>query len=194
MATHQSNLEMEGNITEFATDVAVRYYVGQGVRPHKILIGVPLYGRAFEDTAGLGQPFSGVGAGGPNPAGVKQQEGVWWYNTLPRAGAEELWDDTARASYSYDAGTREFITYDNVQSAVNKGHYVIGRGLGGAFYWEARGDRAGEQSLVSVMGATMGHLDSSENNLDYPTSRYENIRSGMPWLEARDKTDTETSP
>ena len=63
---------------------------------------------------------------------------------------------------------------------------MIGRGLGGAFYWEARGDREGDQSLVSVMGATMGHLDTTENNLAYPDSRFDNIRSGMPWVEVNE--------
>ena len=136
MATHQANLELEGNITEFATDVAVRYYVGQGVKPHKILIGVPLYGRSFEATAGLGEPFSGVGPGGPNPPGVKQQDGVWWYNELPRSGAEEHWDDVARASYSYDASAREFITYVSCLRVtvyplyrVSEAHFFVDRGF-----------------------------------------------------------------
>lgn len=173
-----------------ATDTALKYYTDNGVNPKKILLGVPLYGRSFQDTAGLGEPYSGVGPGGPRPLGVKQRPGVWYFNQLPREGAKEHWDGVARASYSYDNVTREFITYDNVASSINKAHYVIARGLGGAFFWEARGDRVGAESLVSMMRTTMTHLERDKNNLDYPTSEYDNIRNCMPWLIIHKVTDS----
>ena len=62
--------------------------------------------------------------------------------------------------------------------------------FGGAFFFEARGDGNGtvdgtgnSTSLVTTMRANFGYLDRSPNNLDYPTSQYDNIRSGMPWID-----------
>lgn len=169
--------------TPFSTDAAVRYYLGQGIRGDKILLGLPLYGRAFESTSGPGTPFSGVGwAAG---ADGNWEAGVWDYRVLPRAGATERWDDEAHAAYSYDPGSRELISYDNVRSATDKAAYIRDRGgggggLGGAFFWEASGDRRDDRSLIKTMATKLGKLETSQNNLKYPTSQYENIRKGMP--------------
>ena len=48
-----------------------------------------------------------------------------------------MYDDVAKASYSYDAGNKELISYDTVTSAVSKAHYLVKKGLGGAVFWEA---------------------------------------------------------
>ena len=173
--------------TPFSTDAAVRAYLGQGIPAHKILLGLPLYGRAFAGTEGPGRSFSGVGVAAG--ADGNWEPGVWDYRVLPRAGAAERYDDAARAAYSYDPASRELISYDNVRSAADKAAYIRGDGggraqaqaqaLGGAFFWEASGDRRDDRSLIRTMAAKLGSLDTSLNNLRYPTSQYENIRKGM---------------
>jgi chitinase len=172
---HQANLFKDtGNptATKFNTEDAVRYYESQGISPAKIILGMPLYGRSFELTPGLGQSYNGVGSGGPQP-------GVWLYKSLPRPGAVEDWDDAAQASYSYDSSSQELISYDNVRSAGVKTDYVLSRKLGGAFFWEASGDRTGDQSLIGTASRNLKWLDGTPNNLRYPTSQYDNIRKGM---------------
>ncbi len=174
--------------TPYSTDAAVRHYLGQGIRADKILLGLPTYGRAFEATEGLGKPFSGVGPAGAAPADGSWEAGVWDYKALPRPGAEERYDDVAGAAYSYGPGPGpgpgpgELISYDNVRSTAEKARYIKEqRGLGGAFFWEASGDRGdGDRSLIATMADRLGSLDASENNLRYPTSQYDNIRNGMP--------------
>ncbi|KAK7924707.1 Chitinase 1 [Apiospora marii] len=171
---HQSNLyrsPRHPRATKLSTDDAVRYYEGLGIAPSKILLGVPMYGRSFESTAGLGQAYAGVGAEGG---------GVLLYKTLPRPGARELWDDGAKAAWSYDNATRELVSYDTPRSTLYKARYVRRQRLGGAFFWEARGDRAGAASLVNTMSKSLGWLDQSPNHLWYPMSQYDNIRWGMP--------------
>ena len=173
---HQANLFLSASnpaATKFSTEQAVRDYVAAGVAPHKLVLGMPLYGRAFEATAGPGQPYSGVGTGSVEP-------GVWMYRELPRPGAKEVWDDAAKASYSYDAATKELITYDTVQSVQTKGKFLVNKGLGGAVFWEASGDRKGRESLVSaVKGQMGGMLEGRQNLLSFPGSQYENMRGGM---------------
>ncbi|KAI1383236.1 glycoside hydrolase family 18 protein [Hypoxylon trugodes] len=156
-----------------STDDAIRHYESQGIHPRKILMGLPVYGRAFEGTSGIGQNYSSVGEGGPQP-------GVFYYKDLPKPGADVVWDDVAKATYSYDPDTKELISYDNVRSTNFKSEYLQWRDLGGAFFWEASGDKGGGQGLVNTMSKNLDWLDETENNLHYPTSQYRNIRWGLP--------------
>jgi GH18 family chitinase len=41
-------------------DGSVRFYTGQGVHPSKLVIGMPVYGRAFANTDGIGRPYQGM--------------------------------------------------------------------------------------------------------------------------------------
>jgi chitinase len=173
---HQANLfpnPSNPNSTPFSTYRALRDYIIAGVPAHKIVMGIPLYGRSFESTTGLGAPYTGIGTGTWEP-------GAWDFKALPRAGATEIWDSIAQASYSYNPKTRELISYDNQQSALNKAAYVKSNGLGGAMFWELSGDRSGTGSLVTAFAGSLGSLDASRNQLSYPASQYANIAAGMP--------------
>ena len=59
----------------------MKWYKSQGATVSKIIMGVPLYGRAFEQTTGIGAPYNGIGPG-------TIEAGVYSYNTLPLAGAQ----------------------------------------------------------------------------------------------------------
>lgn len=153
---HQANLHHKGSnaaSTPFNTDAAIEHYTrAGGVPTHKIVLGMPLYGRAFVDTDGPGAPYrGGVGDG-------SWEKGIWDYKTLPHPGAAELVDDEAGASYSYDAGRRIMVSYDTPEMARRKADYVARRGLGGAMWWESSGDVPGNQDhqgrgLISTVSA-----------------------------------------
>lgn len=171
---HQAALfpsQENAEATKFNTKDAVEGYLGRGIAPQKISMGIPLYGRSFMNTDGVGKSFSGQGQG-------SIEQGVWLYKDLPRPGATEKWDESASASYSYDPSTRELVTYDNVQSATRKAEWIVEQNLGGVVFWEASGDKKGEGSLVEAVVAVAPSLDTTENLLDYPESRYANIRDG----------------
>ena len=127
--------------TPFSTDAAIKDYINAGVPPEKINLGMPLYGRDFQHTDGMGRPFRGVGKGSWDPE-------VWDYKALSQSGALVLFDNTANASYSWDETNKIVVSFDvwNVSNA--KIQYIKDQRLGGAFFWELSGDKSGCESLV----------------------------------------------
>ena len=111
-------------------DTAVTYLLRQGVPEHKILLGIPAYGRSFLGAARAGDPYKGHGG----------EDGVFEYNQLPRPGAREHVDPETVAAYCV-GGDGGFVTYDNVQTVKEKAAYVRRKKLGGVFYWTGTGDR-----------------------------------------------------
>ncbi|KAF5569495.1 chitinase 1 [Fusarium phyllophilum] len=160
------------NATPFNTDQAVKAYVNGGVPSAKMVLGMPIYGRAFENTAGLGQPYSGVGSG-------SWENGIWDYKALPKAGATLVYDRDAQASYSYDSSTKELISFDTPGMVENKVLYIKNLSLGGSMFWEASADKTGADSLIGTSSKKLGTLDSTNNCLSYPNSQYANIAKGL---------------
>ncbi|SMR59441.1 unnamed protein product [Zymoseptoria tritici ST99CH_3D1] len=178
---HQANLYpsvSDPKSTPFSTDAAVQYYLQQGIKPSKLLLGMPLYGRAFKQTAGVGQPFSGVGEG-------SWENGVWDYKDLPLPGAEVLYDNKTVASWTYDAATQTVVSFDSPEAVTEKLNYIKRLGLGGTMWWEANGDKVengtsnNSKSLVKTAVRALDRLESSPNVLNYPESQYDNLKKGM---------------
>ncbi|KAI2626907.1 glycoside hydrolase family 18 protein [Hypomontagnella submonticulosa] len=175
---HQANLYPNGGnpiSTPFSTDAAIKAYTAAGVPANKIVLGLPLYGRSFEATDGIGKPYNGIGQG-------SWEAGVWDYKVLPKAGATEQYDSTAGAVYSYDPSSKELISYDNVDMIKRKITYAQSKSLGGSMFWEASGDRTDGGSLIAAafnaQGGT-GSLDKTQNLLSYPQSQYQNIKNNL---------------
>jgi chitinase len=103
--------------------------VRQGVPAHKIVLGVPAYGRSFTGTQGVGHSFSGQAG----------EEGTFEYRELPRPGATEHIDESIGAAYCI-GGDGGFVTYDTPQTVRMKANYVRQNSLGGLFYWTGTGD------------------------------------------------------
>ena len=104
---------------------------------------------------------------------------------LPKAGAQVYHDTQAIASWSYDPTSRTMVTYDTPQNAAAKVDYIHSHHLGGAMWWESSGDKTGEESLINLVAQGLGgyegrHLEHVPNVLEYPQSKYDNLRQGMP--------------
>lgn len=146
-AGHQANLyasQENPSSTPFSTAKAVQAYVDRGVPPNKIVLGLPLYGRAFQNTGGPGKPFQGVGEG-------SWEQGTWDYKALPRPGSDVRYEQNIGASYCYDASTATMVSYDTPQVALQKTDYIRQHRLGGAMWWESSGDKTGDESLINLV-------------------------------------------
>ena len=176
LASHQANLfRSTGDpaATPFDTQTAINYYLSQNVSSDKIVLGVPIYGRSFGATDGLGKPFNGVGKG-------TWEAGVYDYKDLPLRGAVEKYDNATGASYSYDATTRELISYDTIMTGKRKATWIQQMKLGGVMWWESSADRLGDKSLIRNTACVLGDLQFASNQLVYQDSVYDNLRAGMP--------------
>ncbi|RKF65522.1 Endochitinase B1 [Golovinomyces cichoracearum] len=172
---HHANLFASCSLpasTPFNAKEAVEYYKKNGVCSKKIVLGMPLYGRAFEQTNGLGEPFSGIGEG-------TWENGIYDYKVLPFPGSEEQCDDEACATFSYDPAKRRLISYDTVQMAEMKAKWIKNESLGGAMWWESSADGNDEKSLIKTVVQELRCLESSQNCIEYPRSRFENLRNAF---------------
>jgi chitinase len=109
------------------------------------------------------------------------------HQDLPRPGAQVLLDSHAVASWSYDNASQTMITYDTPGIVSQKVEYIKTRRLGGAMWWETSDDRpsSSNDSLIGNAAKALGglgnnDLEKNENCLDYPQSKYDNLRQGMP--------------
>ena len=191
-AGHQSNLypcRSNPTSTPFSTLKAVEYYKSHGIASSKLVLGMPLYGRAFASTDGPGASFSGGGEG-------SWEQGVWDFKSLPQPGAQENVSDEIGASWSYDPHKRLMVSYDNQEIAERKSSFIKDEGLGGAMWWESSADKEGEESLIGTVSPSMRFeirgseatqvvrclkdIDRSHNTLSYPESKFDNLRHGFP--------------
>lgn len=183
IANHQANV-FGGPIS---ASEAIRWYIAQGVRRDKVIMGIPLYGRSFMNTDGPGTPFQGIGQG-------SWEAGVYDYRTLPLPGSYVLRDEQALASWTYNYQTKEMVSFDSEYVGQQKGDWIKHEGLGGSMFWELSGDKGTQRegmeggpgkdaqpgrSLVAVVKDAMGPLDSSPNWLQYEGSQFDNMRNGM---------------
>jgi len=145
---------------------------------NKILIGVPAYGRSFESTTfpTIGQTFNGVGVG-------EWQPGIWDYKSIIAQNVNITQDPVTYASVSYNATTRELISFDTNYVVAWKTDFARSMWYGGMSIWELSGDGVGEGSLIyamrGVMDLTTGGTDATQNRLNYTVaSRFVNIKAG----------------
>lgn len=170
-----------------SASAAVDHYIAKGVLRDKLVLGVPLYGRSFLNTEGIGKPFSGLGPG-------TWETGVYDYRALPLPGSTVQQDKKSIASWSYDPTKKELISFDNEEVAKWKGQYIKKENLGGSMFWELSGDKGSARegmetgpgkvpqpgkSLVTIVKDAMGGLEKSNNWLTYKDSKFDNMRKGM---------------
>lgn len=125
---------------------------------------MPLYGRSFMNTKGIGQPYNGVGEG-------TWEQGVYDYKALPRPGAEYIEDLNAIGTYTYDSSNKELISFDSPKTVSKKVDYVKNKKMGGVMWWESSADKKQTgHALIPFAASKLGTLDSTQNHLRFVIS------------------------
>lgn len=102
--------------SSFSVQQAIDAHIKAGVEPHKLVLGVPLYGH--------GNKNKGV------------SDFVDYKNMGKYDKYIHLWDSTACVPYVIDKQNDMIISYDSPESLTLKCNYAVKRGLLGMMYWE----------------------------------------------------------
>ncbi|WP_417940469.1 glycoside hydrolase family 18 protein [Flavobacterium sp. RS13.1] len=110
---------------------SVDRFFKEGVPANKLIVGIPFYGRKWEkvtpENNGLYQSAltgSAIVAYGEITAALKSGK------------FKELYDDSAKASYLWNAQDNIFISYETPKEIALKTAFIKQKKLGGAMFWE----------------------------------------------------------
>jgi chitinase len=128
-----------------SADASVKLFEQAGVPAHKLILGVPFYGRAWAD---VGETNHGLYQPG-------QTATVWaTYHdisgTFLSAGFVRYWDSVASAPYLYNPATHMFVSYEDPESIAAKCQYVLKHDLSGIMFWDYTSDSADHALLNSI--------------------------------------------
>jgi eukaryotic-like serine/threonine-protein kinase len=123
-----------------------------GVPARKIVLMVPLHGRAFSDVPpgpngdGLGQPCRNTGVAIENVELTADQI----RRLAGGPGANDHYDAASDAAYRYDSATRVFLTFESAESIAAKRSYAGSQGFAGMGAWDLSQDTS-THTLLSLL-------------------------------------------
>ncbi|MBS4220926.1 glycoside hydrolase family 18 protein [Bacillus sp. FJAT-49711] len=134
---------------------AVKGHLDNGVPAHKLVLGLPFYGRSWgncnpENEGENGGYYSCSGNGGGN-----LEPGTYDYNYLQehlinRKNFKRYWNHTAKVPYLYSEVNKEFISYDDPESLKEKTHFIMNNALAGAMVWELSEDDQSQTLMTTI--------------------------------------------
>jgi chitinase len=121
-----------------SSNKSVHDYFEAGVKPNKIVLGVPFYGKGWTNVAatrnGLFQP-------GTSSHDLHLNYGAIESTLLkPGSGYVRYFDYSSDSPYLYNANTQTWVDYEDAESLAHKALYVRDYHLGGVMFWEYTGD------------------------------------------------------
>ena len=124
----------------------VQAYLNKGIPAEKIVLGMPLYGYAYQ---GVSSKNNGLYSTYTSGRSVSYKTIKNTY--LTQSTYRQLRHQEAQVPYLY--GKNTFISYDDVTSITAKAELARSLGLGGIGFWEISQDDGGE--LISAAGEVM---------------------------------------
>jgi chitinase len=147
--------DFHGTWAGYDIQTAVKAYLAAGIPAAKVILGAPLYTRAWSGVADGGDggylEKSSAAAAGTFEKGVYDYKDLVAQMQAPAGGWKLYWDDTAQAAYVYDAAGATFSSFENRASIAQKSDWAERLGLGGMMFWDITGDALGtSESLVDA--------------------------------------------
>jgi chitinase len=142
-----------GDAVGYDIKTAVQAYLNAGVASRQIVLGAPLYTRAWSGVADGGDGGYAEKSSGAAPGSF--EAGNYDYKDLlakvqdPTGGWKLYWDDRAQASYVYNTREKIFSSFETPTSIAQKAQWADDLGLGGMMFWDISNDAtASSESLV----------------------------------------------
>ncbi|MDQ6419609.1 glycosyl hydrolase family 18 protein [Paenibacillus sp. LHD-117] len=119
----------------------VNGHLGGGVPAHKLVMGIPFYGKGWSGCAEGGQYQTCTAIpGGTWEAGVFDVADIE-NNYVGKNGYVKHWNEASKTAYLWNSETGTFITYNDETSMKYNASFVKSLNLAGVMSWEVSGDR-----------------------------------------------------
>ncbi|MFM8292551.1 MAG: glycoside hydrolase family 18 protein, partial [Planctomycetia bacterium] len=148
-----------GDRSGYDVRTAVNAYLQAGVPAHKVVLGAPLYARAWSGVADGGDGGYAAAASGAAPGSF--EAGNYDYKDLlarvQASGSDWrlYWDDAAQAAYLYNGQARLFSSFETPTSIAQRAQWAEDIGLGGMMFWDISNDATqSPESLVAAAFAS----------------------------------------
>ena len=128
----------------FDTNYAMKLYEELGVPANKLLAGSPLYSRGWGNVEPGPNGDGLFQNGSSNFKGNLGTGGQYSYYDIVELEKNSAWtkyrDPIARVPYLYNKSLKQFITYEDEQSLLERVSYVNENKYGGLIVWDISGD------------------------------------------------------
>lgn len=182
VSDHHSNLFSRHNGT-YSVDLGIQELLDTGFPARKVILGLPLYGRGFEECKNLTRSFSETSDGTWGERGVIDYKSLSLRSTslTPIVTCKPLIEIATSGTYCLDSKLNRVLVYDSVTAVQKKVQYVKKMGLAGVMFWEASADiySNSRDGLIAAARSAFSPwtMDKCPNNLCYPNSEFANINS-----------------
>ncbi len=132
----------------YSVDGAVQALMQRGVSPEKMVLGLPLYGYVYSESAGYKSTIK-------NKDQVKSMSyHVMKTKYLAHADYKKGWNSYEKSSSAYNAKDKVFISYDSKESLMEKTKFAKNKKMQGVVLWRLSGDDA-QHSMVNGIASAM---------------------------------------
>ncbi|MDP3788073.1 MAG: glycoside hydrolase family 18 protein [Candidatus Chromulinivorax sp.] len=132
----------------YSVDGAVQALMQRGVSPDKMVLGLPLYGYVYPDSAGYKSTIK-------NKDTIKSMSyQVMKTKYLANPDYKKGWNTYEKSSSAYNSKDRVFISYDSKESLMEKTKFAKNKKMQGVVLWRLSGDDA-QHSMVNGIVAAM---------------------------------------
>lgn len=110
---------------------SIARYLDLGVPANKLILGIPFYGRKWEKVTPTNNGlYQSANTGSAIVASWEIAK------DLKTGNFQKLYDDSAKASYLWNAKDRVFISWETPKEIALKAQFIKDKKLGGAMFWE----------------------------------------------------------
>jgi len=150
-------------------------HLNGGVPQHKLVLGIPLYGKGW---VGCPEPGQYATCESSAPFGT-WENGIFDFtdielNYLNEEGYTHYWNEASKAAYIFNPKNGVFITYNDQTSMMYNASLVKTLNIAGVMSWEISGDR--NRTLTTQLAADLP-INGAWNNASLPAPAHLSLAS-----------------